>query len=88
MISRNIGIAALATAALLAVSAPAGATSVGPRDEARFGDSQDRKQVREHDTVRKQQVRQNAGQPMYRPFFHPLYEGRNSAWAKWKRAFD
>lgn len=88
MISRNIGIAALATAALLVVSAPAGATSAGPRDGYRFGDSQDRQQVREHDKVRKQQVRRNAGQPVYRPLFSPLYEGRNSAWEKWKRAFD
>lgn len=88
MISRNIGIAALATAALLVVSAPASATSAGPRDGYRFGDSQDRQQVREHDKVRKQQVRRNAGQPVYRPLFSPLYEGRNSAWEKWKRAFD
>lgn len=88
MIAKKIGIAALATAAMLAVSAPASATSNGPRDEARFGDTPDRAQVREHDKVRKQQVRQNAGQPIYRPLFSPLYEGRNSAWSKMKRAFD
>jgi len=88
MTAKKIGIAALATAAMLAVAAPAGATSNGPRDQAKFGDTPDRAQVRTHDQVRKQQVRQNDGQPVYRPLFSPLYEGRNSAWQKMKRAFD
>ena len=88
MISKSIGIAVVATVAVLAVSAPASAASAGFRDQQRFGDSEDNKQRREHEQVRKQQVRQNAGQPIYRPFFSPLYEGRNSAWSKMKKAFD
>ena len=88
MISKSIGIAVLATAAVLAVSAPAGAASAGFRDQQRFGDSEDNKQRREHEQVRKQQVRQNSGTPLYRPFFSPLYEGRNSAWGKMKKTMD
>ncbi len=88
MISKSIGIAVVATVAVLAVSAPASAASAGFRDQQRFGDSEDNKQRREHEQVRKQQVRQNASQPIYRPFFSPLYEGRNSAWSKMKKAFD
>lgn len=84
----SVGVAALVAAGLVSAAAPAGATSVGPRDTPRFGDSVDRKQVREHERIRKQQVRQTEGQSKQRAFFGPLYEGRNSPWQKMKRSFD
>lgn len=88
--SRNVtaSIAGLAAVTMLLGAAPAAATSVGPRDGQRFGDSVDRKQVREHERIRKQQVRQTQGTPLYRPFFAPLYEGSNSPWQRMKRSFD
>ncbi|WP_371347344.1 hypothetical protein [Ancylobacter sp. IITR112] len=84
----SVGVAALVAAGLVFAAAPAGATSVGPRDTPRFGDSVDRNQVREHERVRKQQVRQTQGQSKERAFFGPLYEGKNSPWQKLKRTFD
>lgn len=84
----SVGVAALIAAGLVFAAVPAGATSAGPRDTPRFGDNVDRTQVREHERVRKQQVRQTEGQSKTRAFFGPLYEGKNSPWQKMKRTFD
>ncbi|TCK16629.1 hypothetical protein EV667_4399 [Ancylobacter aquaticus] len=87
-VKSSVGVAALVAAGLMIAAAPASATSAGPRDTPRFGDTVDRKQVRDHDRVRKQQVRQTQGQSKERAFFGPLYEGRDSPWQRMKRAFD
>lgn len=87
-VTRSVGVAALVAAGLIFAAAPASATSAGPRDTPRIGDSVDRNQVREHDRIRKQQVRQTQGQSKERAFFGPLYEGRDSPWQRMKRAFD
>ncbi|MCK0208339.1 hypothetical protein MWN33_09875 [Starkeya koreensis] len=85
---RNTGVAALAAVALIAAVVPASATSDGPRNQPRIGDSPDRVQVREHERVREKQVRANEGRPIYQPIFAPLYEGYNSPWQRMKRSFD
>ncbi|WP_428030992.1 hypothetical protein [Ancylobacter sp.] len=87
-VKTSVGVAALVAAGFVFVAAPASATSVGPRDKPQIGDSVDRKQVREHDRIRKQQVRQTQGESKERAFFGPLYEGRDSPWQRMKRAFD
>lgn len=87
-VTSSVGVAALVAAGLVFAAAPASATSAGPRDTPRIGDTVDRKQVREHDQVRTQQVRQTQGQSKERAFFGPLYEGRDSPWQRMKRAFD
>lgn len=84
----SVGVAALLAAGLVFSAVPAGATSVGPRDKTQIGDSVDRRQVREHDQVRRQQVRQNEDKSTVRAFFGPLYEGKNSPWQRMKRAVD
>lgn len=87
-VRNSLGVAALVAAGLALGTVSAGATSAGPRDEARIGDTPDRVQVREHDRIRNQQVRQTENTPLYRTFFAPLYEGGDSPWQRVKRAFN
>ena len=87
MTFRKIGIAALAAATVVTMAAPAGAISAGPRNEARFGDSYDTLQRREHEKVRRQQVRQTQGVSKQQMFFGPLYQGYNSPLQRTKRFF-
>lgn len=88
MIIRDVTLSALAAVALLLVATPAGATSIGPRNEARFGDSVETVQRREHESVRRQQVRQTQGVSKQQMFFGPLYQGYNSPWQRTRRTFD
>jgi len=88
MIVRKLGITALAAAAVVTMAVPASAISSGPRNEARFGDSYETLQRREHEQVRRQQVRQTQGVSKQQMFFGPLYQGYNSPWQRTKRAFD
>ncbi|MDF2621305.1 MAG: hypothetical protein K0S00_3964 [Xanthobacteraceae bacterium] len=88
MITRDVTLSALAAVALLLVATPAGAASIGPRNEARFGDSVETVQRREHESVRRQQVRQTQGVSKQQMFFGPLYQGYNSPWQRTRRTFD
>ncbi|ADH89245.1 hypothetical protein Snov_1945 [Ancylobacter novellus DSM 506] len=88
MTKRDVSLSALAAVAILLVATPAVAASSGPRNEARLGDSVETVQRREHESVRRQQVRQTQGVPKLQMFFGPLYEGRNSPWQRTKRAVD
>ncbi len=88
MITRDVTLSALAAVALLLVATPAGAASIGPRNEARFGDSVETVQRREHESVRRQQVRQTQGVSKQQMFFGPLYQGYNSPWQRMRRTFD
>lgn len=91
MISKTIaltaGAAALAAAFMVPVSTPAHATTTTTKPLPAIG-SYEQRDVRERERVRRQQVRQNAGRPLYEPFFHPLYKGKNSPGQQVKRAFD
>lgn len=90
MISMKTGIPALVAGALLSVALPsisAEAASVPGEQKQRLG-SVEKRDVWERDRVRRQQIRQNAGTPMYEPFFHPFYRGKNAPIPTIKRAID
>ncbi|MBS7545461.1 hypothetical protein [Ancylobacter oerskovii] len=89
MISRKLVIAALAAMVALpvvtTVKVYATTTAVGPLPAI---GSEEQKEVRERERVRRQQVRQNSHNGLFEPIFAPLYKGYNSPGQKVKRTFD
>lgn len=82
-------LAAASAATLLTFAMPTiPASARVPGEQAQKLGSDDKRDVWERDRVRRQQIRQNAGTPMYEPFFAPLYEGRNSPAQSIKRTFN
>lgn len=90
MISTKTGVSALVAGVLLSVALPSIAANAAPvpgEQRQRLG-SVEKRDVWERDRVRRQQIRQNAGTPMYEPFFHPFYRGKNAPIPTMKRAVD
>jgi len=87
MISKTIGIAALAATFVLPIAIPAHATSTStkPLNPNCCKEQQD---VVEREQIRRQQVRQNRGNGLFEPIFAPLYKGSQSPVQKVKRTFD
>ncbi|MCB4770838.1 hypothetical protein LGR54_19685 [Ancylobacter sp. Lp-2] len=89
MISKKLGIAALAAMIALpvAATAPAYATTTATGPLPTIG-SYEQKEVRERERVRRQQVRQNRNNGLFEPIFAPLYKSYNSPGQQLKRTFD
>ena len=89
MISKKLGIVALAATFLLPVaySIPAHATTTATGPLPAIGND-DQHEVRERERVRRIQVRQNRNNGLFEPIFAPLYKGYNSPGQKIKRTFN
>ncbi|GLK81936.1 hypothetical protein [Ancylobacter defluvii] len=89
MISKKLGIAALAAMVVLPVfaTAPVHATTTAISPLPAIG-SEEQKEVRERERVRRQQVRQNRQNGLFEPILAPLYKSYNSPGQQLKRAVD
>ena len=89
MISRKLGIAALAATFLMPVaySVPVHATTTATGPLPAIG-SDDQREVRERERVRRVQVQQNRKNGLFEPIFAPLYKSYNSPGQQLKRAVD
>ena len=73
---------AVAAAVTLIAAIPVAEAASRPK----FGDSVEVRDKREHERVRRQQVKQRGKKPVYEPIFSPLYKGHNSPGQRLKRA--
>ena len=87
MISKTLGIAALAATFMLPAALPAHATSTSTKPLPAIG-SYEQRDVLEREKVRRKQVQANRQNGLFEPIFAPLYKGYNSPVQKVERAFD